>query len=171
MNNYFNFNRFIIIVATILSIITCNAYSSDDIRDKALAGFIEHIHGNVTTSRSGSNLCIFGSDGIALRLKGNISKNFIDLGEDIDPVKDYKDCKVVYIARSKEKEVKYSVNFFNDKGVLTIAVFSSFIADGGMMSVEIGRRNFELSVNDIALKEFGIRIDSSIAALIVELIN
>ena len=168
MNNYFNYNRFIIVITVILSIITCNAHSSDDIRDKALAGFIEHIYGNVTTSRSGTNLCIFGSDGIALRLKSSIGKEFIDLGEDIDPIKDYKDCKVVYIARSKQKEAKYSVNFFNDKGVLTIAVFSSFISDGGMMSVEIGRRNFELSVNDIVLKEFGIRIDSSIAALIVE---
>lgn len=148
--------------------VTCNAYSSDDIRDKALAGFIEHIYSNVTTSRSGNNLCIFGSDGIALRLKANIDKNFIDLGEDIDPARDYKDCKVVYIARSKEKEAKYSVNFFNEKGVLTIAVFPSFIADGGMMSVEIGRRNFELLANDIMLNKFGVKIDSSIAALIVE---
>ena len=59
------------------------------------------------------------------------------------------------------------MQFFNKKGALTIAMFPGFIADGGMMHVSIGRRNFELTVNEMAIKRSGIKIDSSIISLIV----
>lgn len=159
---------FRIFILLIFSFFSINVGATDVNRNKAFAGFIKHIHSNTKTVRGGSDFCIFGSDEVSLRIKSMANKNFVDLGDEIDYDKDYSNCRVIYIAKNKEKEAKYSVNFFNDKGALTIAIFPSFISDGGMMSIDIGRRNFELLVNDMVLKKFGVKIDSSIAALIVE---
>lgn len=170
MNIYNILHRFKVSVSIILLTLLVNVdvNATDINKNKAFAGFIKHIYDNINTLRGGKNFCIFGSDEISFRLKSIVNKDFEDLGEEINKSRNYSNCKVIYIAKSKEKEARYSVEYFNKVGSLTIAVFPNFISDGGMMSVDIGRRNFEILINDVALKEFGVRIDSSIAALIVE---
>lgn len=171
--NFYRFNVFLALlsIATLLLGYGNDAHATrgDSYKNRAFAGFIKHIYSNVQTVKNGSDLCIFGNDEISLQLKSlDDNKSVVYIGDEIDSKKSYNKCRVIYIAKNKEKESKYSVNFFNDRGSLTIAIFPGFVTDGGMMSIDIGRRNFELFINDVAIKKSGVKINSSIAALIVE---
>ena len=137
-------------------------------QNRAFAGFINTVYLNVDAVNNGNHLCIFGVDEISLQLRSVVKREWLkNIGEEVDPNSDYNECRVIYIAKNKEKNAKHSVQFFNDKGALTIATFSGFIADGGMMNIEIGRRNFELRVNELMIKRSGIKLDSSVISLII----
>lgn len=161
----------------LVSLVTCCAvfgYSKASVhateadKARAFAGFIKHIYLNTKTTKNGNNFCIFGSDEVSVQISSIIPRGSInDVGDEIDIERNYNECRVIYISKNKEKDAKYSTKFFNNKGALTIATFAGFTVDGGMMSVEVGRRNFELTVNELAMKEFGVKIDSSIVSLIV----
>ncbi len=135
----------------------------------AFANFIKLVYVNVETVEKSNRFCIFGSDDISLQIIPLIDKNVLEiLNENIDPKRSYKKCRVVYVAKSKQKVVKSAIVPLNKSGALTIATFNSFVNDGGMFSVDVGRRNFELTVNSLTFKESGVKIDSSIIGLIVE---
>ncbi len=144
-------------------------YANDINMVRAFAGFIRHIHLNVDTVNNGNGLCVIGTDDISIQIKSLFEHSdfYRELGEEINRDRDYSECQVIYVARSKEKESKYVAQFFSDKGALTIGVFPGFVLDGGMMSIDIARRNFELSVNELAIKKSGVKIDSAITSLIV----
>ena len=137
-------------------------------QNRAFAGFINTVYLNVDAVNNGNHLCIFGVDEISLQLRSVVKREWLkNIGEEVDPNSDYNECRVIYIAKNKEKNAKHSVQFFNDKGALTIATFSGFVADGGMMNVSVGRRNFELTANEMKIKKSGVKIDPSIISLIV----
>ena len=164
-------NALIVIVTTIFVAIYSSGrvYASDINQVIAFSGFINHIYTNIDTSKNGDDFCIFGSDDVSLYISTIVKKeNIIAIGEEINLKIDYSKCKVIYVAKNKEKDAKYYAQFFSDKGALTLGLFHGFVADGGMMSIGIGRRNFELTVNGPLLKKSGVKIDSSIASLIVE---
>ncbi len=60
------------------------------------------------------------------------------------------------------------MNILKKSRALTIAVFPNFVNDNGMVYVEVGRRNFELTVSNEIFREFKVKIDSSIIGLIVD---
>ncbi len=161
----------IVLVAAIVAL-TLNikgSYAANIAQVRAFAGFIAHIYQNTDTANNGNGFCVFGSDDISLQILTMLDKRVVkELGERIDRKRNYNECRVIYIAKNKEKDAKHSVQFFNEKGALTIATFRGFVADGGMMSVQIGRRNFELTVDELAIKKSGVKIDSSVASLIVD---
>lgn len=161
----------LIIVVTVLYVVVSSgkAYASDINQVRAFSGFINYIYKNIDTTNNGGNFCIFGSDDISLHIGAIVKKeNMIVIGEEINLKIDYSKCRIIYIAKNKVKDAKYYAQFFSDKGALTLGIFDGFVADGGMMSVGIGRRNFELTVNGSLVKKSGVKIGSSIASLIVE---
>jgi hypothetical protein len=48
-----------------------------------------------------------------------------------------------------------------------VSTFNSFVDNGGMMFVDVGRRDFELTINSQTFKASGVKLDSSIMALII----
>lgn len=128
----------------------------------AFSGFIQDL---VRTAHTQKNvvLCHVGRDAISNAISVQ-NKSFVDL--DADPSK-YASCKAVYIAQGREKGLRSELDKFNKNNILTIAIFDGFVESGGMIQVQMGRRNFELVVNTKKIKESGVRLNSLVADLIV----
>lgn len=127
--------------------------------------FAEFISG-VIHSANGSNggsVCVLGSDEIvnAMALK---NKNLINLEQDSNK---YSVCKGVYVAQDKEKFLRNNISKFNRKKIVTISVLENFNENGGMVYVQMGRRNFELTVNSREIKEAGIKLSPATLDLII----
>jgi len=134
---------------------------------KAFASFIETMTVSVHSANKGAAICIYGSDDITVRLQSG-SKNVITLEHEVTSKKNrYQDCKIIYVAKDNEKFAKSFIATFNKSGALTIAAFDSFVNDGGMVFIDLGRRDFELTINVGTFKASGIKLDSAIAALII----
>ncbi len=131
---------------------------------QALAKFIEAVYDNTESGNGGSKICLFGSDNISLHMDS--AKTFA-LNEDGLNKQEYKNCRIIYVAKDKEKLVKSFIDDLNASGALTLAVFSNFVNDGGMLIIEVGRRNFEMTVNVAEFKKSGVKLDSAIIGLIV----
>ncbi len=135
----------------------------------AFANFIKNVYNNTETTARGEKLCVFGSDDISLQIFLLVDEKMIRvIRDDFDRTADYKNCRIIYVAKSQQKNVKYSMNILNKSSALTIATFATFVNDGGMVYVEVGRRNFELTVNNEVFRESKVKIDSSIIGLIVD---
>lgn len=136
----------------------------------ALAQFIKLIYVNTETVNKGDRVCLYGSDSISLQVVSEESVIILDENGKGDKQK-YKKCRIIYVARNKEKLVKSFVESLNKSGALTMAAFSNFVNDGGMMFIDIGRRDFELTVNASTFKASGVKLDSSITGLIINTKN
>lgn len=137
---------------------------ADDM-DEAFAGFLKGLYVNSKTVYGGNKLCFYGRDGVSVALADKVGRKntvFVEDGSNCSK------CRIIYIARSKERFAKSFVSNSVQDGVLTVALFPDFVKDGGMMIVEPGRRNFEVIVNNVGLRASGVVLDSSIADLIVE---
>lgn len=134
---------------------------------QAFASFISIMYMGVQTVNKGSSICVYGNDDISLRLQSQ-EKTIVTLDSNIVSKKNrYSDCRIIYVAKDSEKFVKSFIETFNRSGALTVAAFGSFTNDGGMVFVDLGRRDFELIVNSQAFKGSGAKLDSSITALII----
>ena len=149
---------------TALFFITFDCFSDiiDDETAVAFAGFIQDIVHTTQTSKHGP-ICGVGSDEIS-KIIASQDKTFIDL--DLEPKK-YEQCKAVYIAQGREKGLRAEINKLNKKKILTIAIFDGFTEIGGMLQVQMGRRNFELTLNSKAVKESGIRLNALSTSLVI----
>jgi hypothetical protein len=149
---------------TALFFVTFDCFSSiiDDETAVAFAGFIQDIVHTTQTSKHGP-ICGVGSDEIS-KIIASQDKTFIDL--DLEPKK-YEQCKAVYIAQGCEKGLRAEIDKLNKKKILTIAIFDGFTEIGGMLQVQMGRRNFELTLNSKAVKESGIRLNALSTSLVI----
>ncbi len=134
---------------------------------QAFASFIETMHASVQTVNKSSSICIYGSDDISLRMQ---SQNKLVVILDVNTASKknyYGECRIIYVAKDSEKFVKSFIETLNRSGALTVAAFDSFVNDGGMVFIDLGRRDFELTVNSQAFKKSGVKLDSAITALII----
>ncbi len=145
-----------------------NSYAFDDM-DLAFAKFIEALYLNTNTSGNKDLMCLYGSDDIVSYLLSKRDAKIYHLQD--DDRKKYKECRIIYVARNKERLVRTFINNFKDSDALTIALFESFVNNGGMMFIDIGRRDFELTVNKATFKASGVKLDSSITGLIINTKN
>lgn len=134
---------------------------------KAFAEFIQVLYSNTQAANKGSHLCVYGNDDVSSRIEAkNVSMVFLD--DNVHSKNNrYKECRIIYVAKDKEKFVKSFIDVFNKSGALTLAVFDSFVNNGGMLFIDLGRRDFELVVNAKAFKASGIRLDSAFTGLII----
>jgi len=107
--------------------------------------------------------CTYGSDEISKTLLSK-EKRVINLNTDINK---YTSCRAIYIARGREKGLRVDIDKFNKKKILTIGAFDSFSEIGGMVQVQMGRRNFELILNSKLLKDSGIRLSPLATELVI----
>jgi len=136
------------------------SFDSDEVF--AFAGFINDLVKTAQTSKGGA-FCVLGNDEIG-KVILDLDKTTVDL--ETHPRK-YDGCRAIYIAQSKEKTLRNEMTKFSKSKILTIAVFEDFTELGGMVRVDMGRRNFELTVNSKGMKEAGIKLNSLAMSLIV----
>ncbi len=146
---------------------TSKALAFDHEFSHAFASFIETMYMSVQTTNKASLICVYGNDDISLRFQSR-TKLVVFLDSDIASKKNrYNDCRIIYVAKDNEKFVKSFIGTLNRSGALTVATFDSFTNDGGMVFIDLGRRDFELTINTQAFKGSGAKLDSAITALII----
>ncbi len=157
-------NLKIVTFFTALFLITFDCFSdiTEDETAVAFALFIQDLVHTTQTSKHGS-ICALGSDEVS-KIIATQDKTFIDL--DLEPKK-YGECKAVYIAQGREKSLRFEIEKLNKKKILTIAIFDGFTEIGGMLQVQMGRRNFELTLNSKAVKDSGIRLNALSTSLVI----
>lgn len=158
-----NFKNLKLLFLTISFFITstANAGPIDNDEATAFAVFLQDLVRTTQSSKPGS-FCLVGSDEISAII--DQEKNIIDL--DANPGK-YNSCKAIYIAMNKQKGLAAEITKFNKHKILTLAIFDGFVESGGMVQVQIGRRNFELTLNSKAIKEAGIKLNSLAMSLVI----
>lgn len=156
-----NLARFIAVVLFLFSF-SSQAEVIDSEEAVAFASFIkEMIHGSQFPSNHNS-VCTIGKDEISKILARE--KKYIDLNTDSDQ---YKTCNAIYVAVGNKKTVWADVLKFNKAKVLTIGIFEGFAESGGIVQIQMGRRNFELTLNQKMFKESGVRLSPLATSLVV----
>jgi hypothetical protein len=149
-------------LALIIAVPDCFSEVLEEDSAVAYASFIKDLFGSTQTKKEGM-FCGFGSDEVFSVIAEN-NENFIDLNR--DPTK-YESCKAIYVARGKEKGLRVEIEKFNKNKIMTIGTFDDFTEIGGMIQVQIGRRNFELILNLNELKAAGVRLNALANSLVV----
>ncbi len=127
----------------------------------AFAGFIQDLIGSTTTLSKRNRICVLGSDEISKVIAGR-NKNFIDLETGNSTL-----CKAVYIARGSKKGIIPELEKFSKNKIMTVAAFEGFTEMGGMVQVQMGRRNFELILNRKEIKLAKVRINALFMGLVI----
>lgn len=150
------------ILFLLLFTLSRNCFALD--RDEA-AIFTSFIHG-VSEGIIGANngkVCALGYDEIVVAM-GIKDENLINIGD--NPEK-YMSCKMIYVAKDKEKISRDYIQMYNKKRIVTVSLLDNFNENGGMILIQMGRRSFELSVNSKEIKDAGIRFTPLILELVI----
>lgn len=131
------------------------------------AGYASFIMGLINTSQSQKSgaTCVIGNDEVAKLILAQ-DKNSIALGLGGEHKK-YDLCKAVYVSQGTEKTSRSEMDKFIKRKIMTIAVFEGFIETGGMMQVQMGRRNFEITLNAKEVKAAGVRLNALLLSLVI----
>lgn len=140
----------------------CFAGNVDTEEAAAFAGFIQDLVHTAQTTKHGV-ICAVGSDEISRAINSQ-DKSFVDL--DNNP-KQYQSCKAVYVAMGRQKGLGADIIKFNKGKILTIATFDGFTEMGGMVQVQMGRRNFELTLNSKEVKAASVRLNALATSLVI----
>ena len=149
-------------VVAIFFCFTLESFAMEDEEVIAFTDFIQTII-NTTNGMNHGVVCSVGSDEISKALSEKNAK-FIDL--DKDPKKS-QSCKVIYVAHGQERYLRSEISKFNKDKILTIGIFDGFSEAGGYVLVQMGRRNFELTLNSKTVKETGIRLSPLAMDLVI----
>ncbi len=142
------------------------ARASESEFSQVFAEFVGTLYANTQTVTKASSMCVYGDDDVSIRI-ATVFKNAITIEDGSKKI--YRECRIIYVARNKERFVKSFIANLNQSSALTVATFESFSGNGGMMFIDVGRRDFELTVNSQTFKASGVKLDSSIMALIINL--
>lgn len=141
--------------------LSSNSFADEAEEAKFFADFIYEIPSLAQGINKG-DVCSFGYDTVVAEMQ--LKSDIVNI--DTYPQK-YISCKLIYIARDKEKIYKSYVAKFNHKRILTVSLLESFNENGGMILVQMGRRSFELTINSKEIKEAGIRLDPLLLELVI----
>lgn len=136
---------------------------SDELEEARL--FADVIY-NIVNSTQGANageLCALGHDEIVAVMEEK-NKQLININAHPNQ---YMRCKAIYIAKDQEKILRSYVNKFNHSKIITIGVMENFNDNGGMISVQMGRRNFELTLNAKEIKDKAIKLSPLVLNLVI----
>lgn len=156
--------KLLLTTAVLLLFTSSNGFARNFDGDEVLAfaGFINDLVNTSQTSKHGA-FCVLGNDEIG-KVLFDLDKNIVDLE---NKSKKFESCRAIYIAQSREKNLRDELTKFNKNKILTIAVFEDFTEIGGVVRVDMGRRNFELTVNSKVMKEANIKLNSLAMTFII----
>ncbi len=153
---------FISLVLLPLMVFCSNAFAIEDDEASAFAAFIKSVV-NTTQGINSGVICVVGSDEISKLLVFQNPRT-IDLGKAPDK---FLSCKSIYFAKDRERIFRVDIDKYNKHKILTIAIFDGFTEGGGMLQIQVGRRNFELTLNSKLVRDLGIRLNSLATDLII----
>ena len=132
--------------------------------EEEVAAFSSFIQTIIQTSQGlgQGSVCFIGSDAISKVISND--KSVINLN--LDPNK-YTLCKAIYISKDAKKSIRSDIEKFNSRKILTIAIFDGFTEIGGMLQIQMGRRNFELTLDKELAKKAGIKLNGLVMDLVV----
>lgn len=139
-----------------------NSFAIDRVEAVMYASFVLSLSDGVQSSNQGSEVCALGHDEIVV-VMGEKNRNLINVENNLEK---YTSCKMLYIARDKSKGLRSYIEKYNRRRIATVSLLENFNESGGMILVQMGRRNFELSINSKEIKEAGIKL----APLVLELV-
>ncbi len=135
------------------------------LEENEVAAYTDFINTLITTSSISKKgeICVLGSDEISSAF---LLKNDKVINLDKNPDK-FHSCRAIYVAVDSEKFLKSELSKFSSNKIFTVAIFEGFTDIGGMVQVQMGRRNFEMIVNAKAVKDSNVRINSLLTNLII----
>ncbi len=129
----------------------------------AYANVIQNLVVNSSFRNKNGAFCIYGSDPVAKSLlRGNDSIKISNIS-----LNSSSKCKAIYISIENLTNIKLHLNELSANKIMTIGTFDDFVENGGMIQVEMGRRDFELLVDTKALNASQIKLDTLSYNLIV----
>jgi len=129
----------------------------------AYAGFIQSLVNNSSVKKRDGMFCIYGNDQVARFLIK--SANNFNLGS--GAIAATQRCKAIYIASEGVVNLGAYLETLVSNKVLTISTSEDFAENGGMIQVQMGRRDFELIVDVKALNSAQIKLDTLSTNLII----
>lgn len=161
----FNYKSLFSFWLMLLLFLRVDVFAGDSIEySSAYANFIIGLIKNTEIAKKGT-VCALGSDAISKSIL-NQDKKYIDLGNRFN-TSDLDKCKVVYISESMQKGLRSEMDKLNSKNIFSIAIFDGFTESGGMVQVQLGRRNFELIVNPKTIKKAKVKFSALAASLVI----
>ena len=162
--------RFILTFFLVFIVIISNAsfayageYSSNTA--KFIYNLVDHIKWK---NRDNVNICSYGFDKTSLALSRidttSVSKvdrmYYLDKVTILNNIKfeEINNCGLLYISKSKEKDVAKIIEKVKNSGVITISAIPNFTDRGGIIELKIMRRKIKLKLNEIALDSTGIHL-------------
>jgi hypothetical protein len=161
---YKNPNTFIAVLLSFALLLCANSVRAMDLEESsAYASFIKDIVSSTKIVKKGK-FCVFGSDEVAKALMYQ-NPQIIKIGD--EGKRSYDKCNSIYISQGMERGLRIELDKLIKKKILTIAIFDGFTNMGGMIQVQLGRRNFELTVNSNLLKAASVKLDVLATNLII----
>jgi len=114
------------------------------------------------------NICILGQDpfGHAIDLLSNKTAQGHNVSvEYIKKVNPGLQCHVVFISKSKEKNIKQILNSLSDKKVLTVSDIDRFAIKGGGISLNILKGKVSFNINLQATKNADLQVSAKLLEL------
>lgn len=152
--------KFLTIAA--FAFISCEALAMENEESQAYSNFISDMALAMSFDKPGS-FCISGNDDITKAIMDYLPKA-IKLDSSSDK---YSLCNIIYIAQGNERGLRIELDKLSEKKIVTIAIFDGFVNMGGVIQIQIGRRNFELMVNPKLLKSSGAKLGVLATNLII----
>lgn len=152
-----------IFFSTFLFSSSVNAIGLSPDEANAFSGFMRTLINTTSGIETSKKFCFFGNDEITFSMS-KFPKNEI---KEISDLANYSDCKSIYIAKDKEKGIRAQINKVKEKQIMTLAIFDNFPESGGMVLVQMGRRNFELVLNFEAMKDSALRLSPLAINLVI----
>lgn len=152
-----------LVIAVLTSFfVSGDLYAMEDAEVQGYTGFIQDLINSSSAVKNGP-ICTFGSDEISSAF---IAQDTKVVNLDKNPEK-FMQCKAIYVARGSEKILKPEIAKFNRNKIMTVAIFDGFTEIDGMMQVQMGRRNFEITLNSKVAKASGVRLNALLLSLVI----
>ncbi len=114
------------------------------------------------------NICILGKDPFGRKidlLSNKVAKGHIVIIKYMDQFKTDKKCHVVYISKSKEKNVISIIEELSRKNILTVSDIDGFAFKGGCISLGVFRGKVRFNVNLKATYNADLKVSAKLLEL------
>ncbi len=141
--------------------------SGDSSFYKAAASFIYNFQ-KLIKNRDGS-LCVYGYDQVAIVIEEKYKEGsiFLKSDQDLSALKNI-NCRLLYVSKNHDKTLNQSLASSNKYKVVSISLEDRFIENGGTILLQMGRRNFELTMNHKKIKDYGAQLDPIVSNLLID---
>lgn len=144
-----------------------NAFSYDDNIDNTVHGhaatFIVKFS-NLILNKNGlnkqGNICVYGYDQTSLLLQEQHKAKITLLSKNLN------NCKILYVSKNIDRYDEI-INFADRHKIVTIGFDDNFLDNGGILLMQIGRRNFELLLNKNKSKLYEVKFDPTVSSLLI----